>query len=102
MLTQMDGITSRSRNVNGIPTSLKDLGYSDVGLDDFWQQCGRYVRHESGTRREALLVPYVYAIPSAAMVPTTTRTDLVSLWLLLTDLVSCILHRHGPLQVPQR
>jgi hypothetical protein len=25
------------------PTSLKDLGYTDVGLDDFWQTCGRRV-----------------------------------------------------------
>lgn len=32
----MDGITSRQRNVNGVPTSLKDLGYVDVGLDDAW------------------------------------------------------------------
>ena len=36
------GIASRSRNVNGVPTSLKDLGYTDVGLDDFWQECGSY------------------------------------------------------------
>lgn len=32
----MDGITSRKRTVNGVPTSLKDLGYVDVGLDDAW------------------------------------------------------------------
>jgi hypothetical protein len=34
----MDGITSRARNVNGVPTSLKDLGYVDVGLDDAWYE----------------------------------------------------------------
>jgi alpha-galactosidase len=38
----MDGIVSRSRMVNGVPTSLRDLGYSDVGLDDAWQKCGNY------------------------------------------------------------
>jgi hypothetical protein len=27
-------ITSKSRNVNGVPTSLAQLGYTDVGLDD--------------------------------------------------------------------
>jgi hypothetical protein len=26
----------------GVPTSLQDLGYSDVGLDDAWQLCGSY------------------------------------------------------------
>lgn len=38
----MDGMVSRKRNVNGVPTSLLDLGYSDVGLDDAWQLCGSY------------------------------------------------------------
>ena len=33
---QMKGMVSLSRKVNGIPTSLKDLGYTDVGLDDNW------------------------------------------------------------------
>lgn len=28
--------------VNGKPTSLADLGYIDVGLDDNWQECGAY------------------------------------------------------------
>ena len=36
----MKGMTSRKRNVNGKPTSLCDLGYCDVGLDDNWQECG--------------------------------------------------------------
>eukprot|EP00602_Paraphysomonas_sp_CaronLab_P000574 CAMPEP_0185023338 /NCGR_PEP_ID=MMETSP1103-20130426/6019_1 /TAXON_ID=36769 /ORGANISM="Paraphysomonas bandaiensis, Strain Caron Lab Isolate" /LENGTH=434 /DNA_ID=CAMNT_0027555893 /DNA_START=39 /DNA_END=1343 /DNA_ORIENTATION=+ len=39
---QMDGMVSRKRTVNGVPTSLLDLGYSDVGLDDAWQLCGDY------------------------------------------------------------
>lgn len=39
---QMDGMVSRARTVNGVPTSLLDLGYSDVGLDDAWQLCGTY------------------------------------------------------------
>jgi len=28
--------------VDGKPTSLCDLGYCDVGLDDNWQECGHY------------------------------------------------------------
>ena len=35
MLAQMAAISSRSRTVNGVPTSLADLGYADVGLDDY-------------------------------------------------------------------
>ena len=38
----MTAIADRSRMVNGKPTSLADLGFSDVGLDDNWQQCGSY------------------------------------------------------------
>ena len=29
----MTGMVDKSRTVDGVPTSLKDLGYSDVGLD---------------------------------------------------------------------
>ena len=28
--------------VDGVATSLCDLGYCDVGLDDNWQECGSY------------------------------------------------------------
>ena len=38
----MAAVTSRSRTVNGVPTSLADLGYTDIGLDDYWQTCGSY------------------------------------------------------------
>ena len=33
----MDAMVSRKRTVGGVPTSLYDLGYTDVGLDDGWQ-----------------------------------------------------------------
>jgi len=36
----MDGMVSKKRSVDGTPTSLCDLGYCDVGLDDNWQDCG--------------------------------------------------------------
>ena len=41
-MAQMAAIANRSRTVNGVPTSLCDLGYCDVGLDDNWQSCGKY------------------------------------------------------------
>jgi len=36
----MDGMLEKKRMVDGVPTSLCDLGYCDVGLDDYWQACG--------------------------------------------------------------
>jgi hypothetical protein len=30
----MTAMVDKSRSVAGVPTSLKDLGYSDVGLDE--------------------------------------------------------------------
>lgn len=38
----MDGMVAKDRNVDGVPTSLCDLGYCDVGLDDNWQECGSH------------------------------------------------------------
>jgi len=35
----MDAMVARRLTVNGVPTSLLDLGYGDVGLDDAWQKC---------------------------------------------------------------
>jgi alpha-galactosidase len=40
MTSIIDAIADRSRSVNGKPTSLADLGYTHVGLDDNWQNCG--------------------------------------------------------------
>eukprot|EP01006_Ploeotia_vitrea_P048604 TRINITY_DN67255_c4_g1_i1.p1 TRINITY_DN67255_c4_g1~~TRINITY_DN67255_c4_g1_i1.p1 ORF type:complete len:378 (-),score=24.30 TRINITY_DN67255_c4_g1_i1:364-1344(-) len=37
---QVDALVSRNRTVDGVPTSLLDLGYVDIGLDDNWQDCG--------------------------------------------------------------
>jgi hypothetical protein len=34
----MDGMLEKKRMVDGVPTSLCDLGYCDVGLDDYWQE----------------------------------------------------------------
>ncbi len=34
----MDAAVQRTRTVNGVPTSIADLGYLDYGLDDAWQE----------------------------------------------------------------
>lgn len=36
----MLAMANRSRLVDGVPTSLVDLGYNRIGLDDAWQACG--------------------------------------------------------------
>ena len=36
----MDGMVKKQTFGGGKPTSLCDLGYCDVGLDDHWQMCG--------------------------------------------------------------
>jgi alpha-galactosidase len=41
MISVMDGMVRRDRLVDGKNTSLCDLGYCDVGLDDNWQACGQ-------------------------------------------------------------
>ena len=35
----MDGMVSKKRSVDGTPTSLCDLGYCNVGLDEGWEDC---------------------------------------------------------------
>ena len=37
----MDGMVKKQTFGGGKPTSLCDLGYCDVGLDDHWQNCTR-------------------------------------------------------------
>lgn len=36
---QYEALAGRSRKVDGVPTSLLDLGYSSAGIDDGWQKC---------------------------------------------------------------
>jgi hypothetical protein len=36
----IDAITDKRHVVDGKPTSLADLGYDSVGIDDGWQACG--------------------------------------------------------------
>ena len=40
----MDAMASKARSVDGMPTSLLDLGYDNCGLDDAWQACGAGVQ----------------------------------------------------------
>ena len=40
MLAVAEAMVDRSRDVDGKPTSLLDLGYNRIGMDDNWQACG--------------------------------------------------------------
>jgi alpha-galactosidase len=42
---QIAGLTRRRHKIDGKPTSLLDLGYSSIGLDDGWQDCGNGLNH---------------------------------------------------------
>ena len=43
MVNMMHRMTERKRLVDGVPTSLLDLGYNYIGLDDGYQACGQGV-----------------------------------------------------------
>ena len=39
MMAQMLAATQKSYMLNGVSTSIADLGFTDIGLDDNWQNC---------------------------------------------------------------
>ena len=39
MMAQMNAAVDKSRSVNGVPTSLAELGYNMIAMDDGWQKC---------------------------------------------------------------
>jgi hypothetical protein len=49
MEKQADGLTDTSRLVDGVPTSLKSLGYVDLGIDEGWEDCGAGFNHTQHT-----------------------------------------------------
>ena len=76
IMSQMDGMASRARSVNGVPTSLLDLGFKDVGLDVRGQACARSTgaghsspphRRAARRGRPALLRPRTHAPPPHAL-----------------------------------
>ena len=54
----IDAVTDKSRLVDGVPTSLLDLGYNSVGVDDFWQKCdstGHYFHNDTAPNGWAVI-----------------------------------------------
>ena len=43
MRSVVQAVVSKKRLVGGEPMSLVELGYSSVGIDDGWQDCGKGV-----------------------------------------------------------
>ena len=54
----MDALVDKSRSVGGVPTSLKDLGYDMIGIDEGWEGCGMGVH---GTQHYANGTPAIRA-----------------------------------------
>lgn len=52
IMDQMTALVTKKRMVNGKLMSLKDLGYTDVGLDDAWQKCGSYGPNKNSYHEE--------------------------------------------------
>lgn len=50
MRKQADGLTDRSRMVDGAPTSLLDIGYAELGIDEGWEACGQGFNHTQHTQ----------------------------------------------------
>lgn len=46
MMAQMDAVLDKSRLVNGKPTSLAELGFDWISMDDGWQRCNCSVRQD--------------------------------------------------------
>eukprot|EP00937_MAST-01D_sp_MAST-1D-sp2_P000519 g519.t1 len=47
--SNIDALTSRTRTVDGVPTSLWDIGYRTVGIDGGWEQCVNRTMHDAQT-----------------------------------------------------
>ena len=72
----MDGMMRKDRTVDGVPTSLCDLGYCDVGLDDNWQACGTYII--------IALIP----VPPPQPIATATSTEIAVVNILRNRIIS--------------
>eukprot|EP01084_Bolivina_argentea_P255624 430032_1 len=57
-IKSIDILLDKSRLVNGNPTSLYELGYSHIGIDDGWEQCnsvGNYFHNDTAPNGWALI-----------------------------------------------
>mmetsp|Transcript_65527 Transcript_65527/g.189925 ORF Transcript_65527/g.189925 Transcript_65527/m.189925 type:complete len:416 (+) Transcript_65527:116-1363(+) len=72
----MDGLVARKRMVDGVPTSLCDLGYCEVGLDDAWQACGD---HDGYNYHDALGRPVVNTTRFPDMAAMTAKAHSLGL-----------------------
>ena len=59
---QIQGLIRRRHEIEGKPTSLLDLGYDSIGLDDGWQLCNLHATPAN---------PHAYHTPSGAPVVDT-------------------------------
>jgi len=81
-MSQVDALVDRGRAVDGKRTSLLDLGYNRIGLDDAWQHCGPGV---NGSFHTALGVPLVKnkTFPSLKAMNAYARSKGIGTWELI-------------------
>merc|ERR1719463_466633 len=60
-------MVSKKRPVDGVPMSLCDLGYCDVGLDDNWQECADHCGSKHWSPEEPDAKTKCYAGDAAAL-----------------------------------
>ena len=76
MTSIMDALVDQSRDVDGKPTSLADLGYTRIGMDDNWQACGTYII--------IALIP----VPPPQPIATATSTEIAVVNILRNRIIS--------------
>lgn len=82
MVNMMHRMTERKRLVDGVPTSLLDLGYEYIGLDDGYQSCGSGVNGSFYTADGAPIINTTKFPSLAEMVATAHSLKLKAGWYL--------------------
>lgn len=68
MMSQMKAAAARNYTLNGVPTSLADLGFSDIGLDDNWfVKWRRKAMGTGSSRRKAHIYAFLRAFCLATL-----------------------------------
>ena len=77
---QYEALASRSRFVDGVATSLLDLGYHTAGIDDCWQKCDACVGGVGFHDAQGLPIVEVVLFLDMRMTAKAKRLGLVPGW----------------------
>ena len=88
------GLTDKSRLVDGKHTSLAELGYNRVGMDDGWQACGTGVNKSFHDADNNILINKTLFPDMKAMNQKAHGMGLLTGWYLNNCMVSCTMITH--------